>query len=182
MKTKALAPVLVILSLTAWFYFRYSILEQSAFSYPFPEIEGKIDISQLPLENAIKQVRVNGEIKLVSFEDPNCPYCAKLDKKLAQIENLTLYTFLLPILSDDSIVKSRRIWCAPDRALAWNDWMLKRRLPSVSRNCDTTALDMNLKLGESMDIRSVPYLLEAASEDRGQESEDRNQKTEIPDS
>ncbi|MDR3087684.1 MAG: DsbC family protein [Azoarcus sp.] len=160
MKTKSFVPPLVILSLAAWFYFQYRIPEQSI----FPEIDGTIDIAQLPLENAIKQVRGNGKIQLVSFEDPNCLYCAKLDRNLARLENLTLYTFLLPILSEDSVVKSRRIWCAPDRALAWNDWMLKRRLHSGPENCDTTALDMNLKLGEKIGIRSVPYLLEGDGE------------------
>ncbi|MCL2161592.1 MAG: DsbC family protein [Betaproteobacteria bacterium] len=124
-------------------------------------VDGQIALEKLPLEHAIKQVRGNGEPILVSFEDPNCTYCVQLNKRLKFLDNLTLYTFLTPVLSEDSVAKSRRIWCASDPATAWNDWMLARRLPSGAGDCDTTALDRNLELGEIMGIRGVPYLLRA---------------------
>jgi thiol:disulfide interchange protein DsbC len=124
-------------------------------------VDGAIELGRLPLEDAIKQVRGNGELILVSFEDPNCVYCIKLDKKLNYLDNITLYTFLTPMLSEDSVIKARRIWCDLTPALAWNDWMLKRRLPSGAGDCDATALDRNLQLGETIGIRGVPYLLRA---------------------
>ena len=124
-------------------------------------VDGQIGLAALPLEQAIQQVRGNGEPILVSFEDPNCTYCVQLNKHLKRLDNVTLYTFLTPMLSEDSVAKSRRIWCAPDPATAWNDWMLARRLPSGAGDCDTTALDRNLELGEEMGIRGVPYLLRA---------------------
>jgi len=125
------------------------------------KVEGTIGLDGLALEHAVKQVRGNGELTLVSFEDPNCSYCIKLDRMLNLLDNVTLYTFLIPLLSEDSVVKSRRIWCAPDPASAWNDWMLKRRLPSSAGNCDTTALDRNLELGQAIGIRGVPHLFRA---------------------
>jgi len=125
------------------------------------KVEGQIGLDGLALEHAIKQVRGNGELTLVSFEDPNCSYCIKLDKNLNLLDNVTLYTFLIPLLSEDSIIKARRIWCDPNPASAWNDWMLKRRLPPGAGGCDTTAIDKNLELGETMGIRGVPHLFRA---------------------
>jgi thiol:disulfide interchange protein DsbC len=123
--------------------------------------DGEIKLDSLPLSQAIKQVHGNGDLILVTFEDPNCLFCAKLDEKLARLDNATLYTFLLPILSDDSALKSRLIWCAHDPAMAWSDWMLKRRLPVGTENCDASALAGNLEIGGKLGIRSVPYLLRA---------------------
>jgi thiol:disulfide interchange protein DsbC len=122
--------------------------------------EGEIDLKDLPLEQAIKQVQGNGALVLVTFEDPNCPYCADLDKQLARIDNATIYTFLLPILSEDSMMKSRRIWCAPDQTQAWKNWMLEGVEPPVTRYCDTKALDKNLAIRKKMGIRGVPHLLQ----------------------
>lgn len=125
------------------------------------DADGEIDLAALPVWQAIRQVHGRGELVLVTFEDPNCPFCARLDKKLARLDNATLYTFLLPILSEDSEAKSRQIWCAPDQAAAWNDWMLKHRLPTGDGDCDTSALALNLEIGERLGIRGVPYLLRA---------------------
>ena len=39
-------------------------------------------------------------------------------------KDVTIYTFLYPILGPDSDAKSRNIWCAKDKAKAWRDWMV----------------------------------------------------------
>jgi thiol:disulfide interchange protein DsbC len=122
--------------------------------------DGEISLADLPVQQAIKQVHGNGTQVLVTFEDPNCPYCAELDKKLSRFDDITLYTFLLPVLSPDSEVKSRRIWCATDRAAAWKNWMVQGQTPTGTEDCDTTALTKNLEIGERLGIRGVPYLLQ----------------------
>jgi len=83
-----------------------------------------IKFGELPLDRAIKQVRGDGKRVMATFEDPNCGYCKRLAKDLQKLDNVTIYTFLLPILSEDSVHKSKQIWCSADRAKAWNDWML----------------------------------------------------------
>jgi thiol:disulfide interchange protein DsbC len=159
------AAVFALLYVAASIYFlQYSGggsgAEQDAESV-LAETDGEIDLDELPLWQAIKQERGGGGLALVTFEDPNCPYCAELDEKLARLDNATIYTFLLPVLSEDSELKSRQIWCAHDRAAAWNDWMLKHRAPSGAGDCDTSALDGNLKIARELGIQSVPYLLHA---------------------
>ena len=60
----------------------------------------RIDFNDLPLSDAIKVVKGNGQRKIAIFSDVDCPYCKKLEKKeLANVNNITIYTFLYPSLS-----------------------------------------------------------------------------------
>ena len=67
----------------------------------------KVDFKSLPLANAVKTVRGDGSRVLVTFEDPNCGYCKRLWQNMAELKNVTIYTFLYPILSPDSMDKSK---------------------------------------------------------------------------
>lgn len=116
-----------------------------------------IDFDALPLERAIKQVRGTGKRVLVSFEDPNCGYCKRLGKELAGIDDVTIYTFLYPILGEDSVRKSRNIWCAQDQAKAWNDWILDNKTPAVAE-CDSSVVDANVELGRALRINGTPTM------------------------
>lgn len=123
-----------------------------------------IPFSELPLERAIKQVRGNGKRVIATFEDPNCGYCKRLAKELVGLNNATIYTFLLPILGEDSDRKSRQIWCAADRAKAWNDWMVEERAPSGKDNCDTSVLARNVEFARKWKINGTPAIVFADGE------------------
>lgn len=117
-----------------------------------------IKFSDLPLNQAIKQVKGNGKRVLATFEDPNCGYCKRLAKDLSKLDNVTIYTFLYPILSEDSIKKSRQIWCAADKAKAWNDWMVDGKAPTGKDDCDTTAIINNQEFGQKLRITGTPTI------------------------
>lgn len=104
---------------------------------------------------AIKRVRGNGKRVVYTFEDPNCGYCKEFTKELLKVNNLTVYTFLLPILSPDSAEKSRAVWCAKDRLKAWDDLMLKGATPEGGRTCDTP-LEKNQKMARRFGVRGTP--------------------------
>ena len=123
-----------------------------------------IDFSALPLNLAIKQVRGDGKRILASFEDPNCGYCKKLAKEMLKLDNVTLYTFLMPILSPDSEEKSKQIWCASDKAKAWNDWMIEGKIPANKGDCDTAAVEKSKEIGRSLAITGTPTLFFADGE------------------
>ncbi len=123
-----------------------------------------IKFSDLPLELAIKQVRGDGKRILVSFEDPNCGYCKKLARDIARLDNITLYTFLMPILSPDSQEKSNQIWCAADRARAWNELMLENKAPNGKGDCDTSAIQKTIELGRRLSVTGTPTLFFADGE------------------
>ncbi len=117
----------------------------------------QVKFSDLPLDLAVKQVRGNGKRVLVTFEDPNCSYCRKLAKELQSVNNVTVYTFLYPILSPDSTEKSKNIWCAPDRAKAWNDLMIDGKQPA-SANCNHPTERVGA-LGRKLNIRGTPAMI-----------------------
>ena len=124
-----------------------------------------IKFSDLPLEYAIKQVRGDGKRVFASFEDPNCGYCKKLAKDIAKLNNVTIYTFLLPILSPDSLEKSNQIWCAADKAKAWNDYMRENKAPAPAKSgCDTTAIQKTMELGRRLNITGTPTIFFANGE------------------
>lgn len=117
----------------------------------------QIKFADLPLELAIKQVRGNGKRVFATFEDPHCGYCKKLAKELLAMNDVTIYTFVYPILSPGSTEKSKAIWCAADRAKAWNDWMVNGVEPAAAK-CDASAIDKVVALGGKLNIRGTPTI------------------------
>lgn len=118
-----------------------------------------IDFSKLDFKNAIKQVRGNGKRIMATFEDPNCGYCKRLAKTLQSVKDTTIYVFLYPILSEDSLVKSKQIWCSKDRAKTWNDWMVNNVKPSADfAKCDVSAIEKNREFGFKHNIRGTPSI------------------------
>ncbi len=119
-----------------------------------------IKFDDLPLDAAIKTVRGNGKATLAVFADPNCGFCKRMEKELAAMSDVTIYTFLYPILdpttNGDSMRKSRAIWCAKDRSKAWYDLMLKNVSPIMMGNCDTSVIDRNMELGRKLGISGTP--------------------------
>ncbi|MDR1996629.1 DsbC family protein [Azonexus sp.] len=123
-----------------------------------------IRFADLPFERAIKLVRGDGKRVLATFEDPNCGYCKRLAKELQKLDNITIYVFLYPILSEDSVRKSKQIWCAADRAKAWNDWMIEGKAPTGREDCDTSAITRNQEYGRRLNISGTPTLFFADGE------------------
>ena len=119
-----------------------------------------IKFADLPLDAAIKTVRGNGKNQLAVFADPNCSFCRRFERDLAAMTDVTIYTFLYPILDagngGDSMRKSRAIWCAKDRSKAWFDLMLRNVNPGSGGNCDTAMLQKNMELGIKLGITGTP--------------------------
>jgi thiol:disulfide interchange protein DsbC len=117
----------------------------------------QVKFSDLPLELAAKQVKGNGKRILVTFEDPNCTYCKKLAEELQKITDVTIYTFVYPIFPQSSDV-AKGIWCAPDRAKAWNDYVLRSVTPPPAK-CDTSGIDKVVALGRKLNIKGTPAMI-----------------------
>ena len=119
-----------------------------------------IDFSTLPLKDAIVWKQGSGDRKIAVFADPNCGYCKKFERDLQQAKDVTVYTFLMPILGGDSPAKARDIWCAKDNTKAWREWMLSGATPPRSMGqCDVSALRRNLALGNKHRVNGTPGLV-----------------------
>jgi len=119
-----------------------------------------IALDSLPLDLAIKTVKGNGKRRMAVFSDTDCPFCRKFETEMANVTDVTIYTFLFPIqqLHPNAPDHTRRIWCANDRLKAWNDYWSRNALPEP-RDCDTTGLDRILKLGTDHHINGTPTLI-----------------------
>lgn len=117
----------------------------------------RIKWADLPLNQAIKWTRGDGSRKIAVFSDPNCGYCKRLEQTLQGMNNITVYTFLFPVLGEDSTAKSKQIWCASDRTKTWLDWMLRGSRPMGADNC-STPLEKNLALGKGFGVRGTPAI------------------------
>ena len=116
-----------------------------------------IDFDALPLKDAFIQVRGNGKRKMAVFEDPNCGYCKRFEVDLQKVNDVTVHTFLIPILSPDSAEKAKNIWCAKDKSKVWLDWMVREQ-PAAKASCDTAALERNLAFSKKYKITGTPTI------------------------
>ncbi|MDR5880467.1 DsbC family protein [Caballeronia sp. LZ032] len=119
----------------------------------------RVDFSSLPLNNAIKTVQGNGARKLAVFADPYCPFCRKLEQTLSEVKNVTIYTFLFPILTPKSRPMSEALWCAPDADAAWRAWMLEARPPAQTASCTHSPIASNLALAMGLGVHVTPTVV-----------------------
>lgn len=123
---------------------------------------GAFKFTDLPLKDAIKTVYGNGKRVIATFEDPNCGYCKKLHSELGQLNNVTVYTFLYPILSPDSTAKSKAIWCSANKTKAWNDFMALGKEPVAKSDC-ATPIERNKALAQKLRVNGTPGIFFASN-------------------
>lgn len=118
-----------------------------------------IDFASLPLKDAMVWKQGNGSRRVAVFADPNCGYCKKFERDLQQIKDVTVYTFLIPILGGDSPEKAANIWCAKDNARTWREWMLEGKTPPRHMAACETPMARNLALSRKHKINSTPSVI-----------------------
>ncbi len=118
----------------------------------------RIDFASLPLDRAFKIVRGNGSRKVAIFEDPNCGYCKRFERDLLGVTDITVYVFMYPILSPDSIEKSKKIMCSADPGKAWIDWMVRDVPLQGEAKCDTAMVEKNVQFGHDKKITGTPTM------------------------
>ena len=121
-----------------------------------------VNFSQLPLKDAIKTVRGKGQRMLAIFSDPDCPYCKKLANELPKLDNVTIYTFLMPLdgLHPEASKKAKAIWCSTNKSQALENYMLHDKTPDMNKTCDNP-IDRNVQLGQKLNINGTPTLISA---------------------
>jgi thiol:disulfide interchange protein DsbC len=124
-----------------------------------------IKFESLPLDLAVKIRRGNGKRVLAMFSDPYCPACRQFERSLQQVDNITIYVFMYPVIRPENADHSRAVWCSPDRAKAWLELAAAARpkVPEAGANCDDP-IDRVLTLGRSLRINSTPTLILANGE------------------
>src|SRR2546423_2330929 len=124
-----------------------------------------IKFESLPLDLAVKVQRGSGKRVMAMFSDPYCPACRQFERSLAQIDNVTIYIFMYPVIRPENTEHSRMVWCSNDRAKAWLELAAapKPKVPEAPASCGDP-IDKVLKLGRSLGVNSTPTLILANGE------------------
>lgn len=115
-----------------------------------------IDFNSLPFDLAVKKVKGNGQRKMAYFSDPNCGFCQKLESELKNVDNVTLYLFMLSIFQG-SDKKVQGVWCSKDQVKAWDNLMLNHVQPPVG-TCDAPTAKL-MELSQKLNINGTPALI-----------------------
>lgn len=119
----------------------------------------KVDVSQIPLDDAVIMGDKNARHKIIVFTDPDCPYCAKLHEETKKIidkrKDIAFYIKMFPV-HQSAVEKSKTIICEKSLKLL-DDAFAKKQLPKPK--CETSAVDENLKLGKKIGISGTPSII-----------------------
>jgi thiol:disulfide interchange protein DsbC len=122
-----------------------------------------IKFETLPLEQAVKVQRGNGKRVLAMFSDPYCPACKQFEQTLQQLDDVTVYVFMYPVIRPELASHSKAVWCAPDRSTAWLDLALRGKRLADNASCEGP-VDKNLELGRGLGVNSTPTVFFANGE------------------
>lgn len=131
----------------------------------FDEIN-KIDVSMIPLDNTIVMGNSMAKHRVIVFDDPDCPYCARLHNEIKRVveqrKDIAFYFKLFPLVQihPQAYKKSMAIVCAKSNEKALqllDDAFAKKAIPEPS--CETKIIDENMKLAGKLGISSTPILI-----------------------
>ncbi len=119
-----------------------------------------VKFDTLPLDKAFPIVKGKGERVIAVFSDPECPFCKRLEKELAQLDNLKTHIFLYPIanLHPQAPEIAKNIWCASDRGKTWSDYMLDGKAPAAVEKCQAP-LDEIAQLAARIGVEGTPAII-----------------------
>ena len=88
-------------------------LEQLGESKPL----SKVDLKKIPLEGAIVVGNPKAEKKVIVFDDPDCPYCARLHEEIKKItatrKDIAFFIKMFPLaIHPNAYEKSKSIVCS----------------------------------------------------------------------
>lgn len=137
----------------------YDMQKQVDLTAPLKALAQMIDVTKLPIQNAITREKGERQHTLYVFTDPRCPFCKKLEETLSGLNNIRIHTFLTPLtgLHPDAKELSARIWCAKDKVKAFEDVMIRGTDLTTPAQCSAPIED-NEKLMTELGIKGTPTL------------------------
>lgn len=126
-----------------------------------PELK-KVDLSKIPLADAVIMGNSMAAKKIIVFDDPDCPYCKKLHEEIKKIlkerKDIAFYIKLFPLpMHPDAYEKSKSIICNKKSVKLLDDAFAGKKLPKS--NCETKEVDETIKLGKSFGITGTPTII-----------------------
>ncbi len=121
----------------------------------------RVDVSQVPLSGAIVVGRKEARRRIVVFDDPNCPHCAKLHRTAKGIveKNPDVAFFVRPFPRNndrETREKALSVVCA-GTVRALEDAFDGKPLPRAK--CGSKAVDESIRFAQRHNIRLTPTMI-----------------------
>ncbi len=121
----------------------------------------KVDVSKIPLDEAILLGRKDAAKKVIVFSDPDCPYCRELHKVIKQIlstrSDIAFEIILNPLpIHRDAYKKAQAIQCSRSAEML-DDAFSGKTIPEPT--CPADQIEKNKALAKSLDFNGTPTLV-----------------------
>ena len=122
----------------------------------------RVDVSSIPLKDAILMGSKSGKKKVIVLTDPTCPYCVKLHaeikKAVAKDPEVAFYVMPYPRNRNDKATYARclSVVCSKSENLL-DDAYAGKELPAPS--CKSDAVDETMKLADRLKIQGTPTMI-----------------------
>lgn len=121
----------------------------------------KVDVSKIPLADALLLGKPSAKTKVIVFTDPECPYCKKLHEELkAVVQRDPEIAFLIKLfplkMHPNAYEISKSIICNKSMELLEISFAGK---PVPPASCETQVVDQTLALVGELGISSTPTLV-----------------------
>lgn len=121
----------------------------------------KIDMSRIPLDDALLLGSKAAKTRVVVFTDPECPFCKKLHDELKVVvrrePDIAFLIKLYPLkMHPNAYGKAKSIICA--RSMELLELSLAGK-PLPPPTCNTKAVDQTIALAPDLGIQSTPTLV-----------------------
>ena len=121
----------------------------------------KVDVSRIPVADALLLGEPSAKTKVIVFTDPECPYCKKLHEQLKDVvrrdPNIAFLIKLFPLkMHPNAYEVSKSIVCSNSMKFLELSFAGKQIPPA---NCATTVVDQTLAIVGELGISSTPTLV-----------------------
>jgi thiol:disulfide interchange protein DsbC len=121
----------------------------------------RVDVSKIPLEDALLMGNRDAKHKIIVFTDPDCPFCAQLHQEMKKVvidrRDISFYIKMFPLpMHKEAYDKAKTIVCEKSLELL-DDAFAKKPLPKPK--CKTSVVDNNIKLANKYSITGTPAMV-----------------------
>jgi thiol:disulfide interchange protein DsbC len=123
----------------------------------------KVDVSKIPLDDAIVLGSATATKKVIVFTDPDCPYCRQLHEIMKQVvtkhTDVSFALIMNPLpMHKDSPKKVQTILCTKSVSIL-DDAFSGKAVPEPAATCTTAAVERSTALARSLEFNGTPTLV-----------------------
>jgi thiol:disulfide interchange protein DsbC len=122
----------------------------------------KVDVGQIPLNDALVLGKPEADHKIIVFDDPECSFCRKMQGEMEEVvekrPDIVFYIKMFPLtnIHPKAYNKAKAIICEKSLKLL-EESLAGKEIPPPQ--CETDQVDKNIALGRKIFVKSTPTLI-----------------------